>query len=158
MCILQAMAAQRDLEKMAVDELERSATAEIRSVRAAALKNFEEQQTELSRAWELVDSERAKVREQSAELQRLSALYEAKDRASNDRVQSLLEKEKNALENEWIQLKELQGDNRQKQAVLIDKLASLDASQQKLAAKEEQREQYRRFNFSAAFTASYVLL
>jgi hypothetical protein len=130
---LQAIQAQVDLEKLAVAEVERSASSEIRSVRAAALKNFEEQQTELSRAWELVESERAQVREQSAELQRLSVVYEAKERASSERIQSLLEQEKAALENEWVQVKELQRESRQKQAVLEDKLASLDL-------QEEQRD------------------
>jgi hypothetical protein len=130
---LQAIQAQVDLEKLAVAEVERSASSEIRSVRAAALKNFEEQQTELSRAWELVESERAQVREQSAELQRLSVVYEAKERAGSERIQSLLEQEKAALENEWVQVKEMQRQNRQKQAVLEDKLASLDV-------QEEQRD------------------
>lgn len=114
-------------------EVERSASSEIRSVRAAALKNFEEQQTELSRAWELVESERAQVREQSVELQRLIVVYEAKERAGSERIQSLLEQEKAALENEWVQVKEMQRENRQKQAVLEDKLASLDM-------QEEQRD------------------
>jgi hypothetical protein len=130
---LQAIQAQVDLEKLAVAEVERSASSEIRSVRAAALKNFEEQQRELSRAWELVESERAQVREQSAELQRLSVVYEAKERASSERIQSLLEQEKAALESEWVQVKELQRESRQKQAVLEDKLASLDL-------QEEQRD------------------
>ena len=87
-----------------------------------------------------MERERAQVVEQSEELQRLSLAYEAKDRANSERMQALVEKEKAALESEWVQVKELQRVNREKQAVLEDKLLGLDASQQRMELQEQQRE------------------
>ena len=153
---MQAIQAQLDVEKFAVAEAQRSAANEIRCVRAAALKNFDEQQRELSRAWEEVERERAQVVEQSEELQRLSLAYEAKDRANSERMQSLVEKEKAALESEWVQVKELQRLNREKQAVLEDKLLGLDASQQRMELQEQQRELYVRTHSAIVAVLSFA--
>jgi len=140
--VLQDLARQLENERLAVTELERTVSIEIRSVQVAAQKNFEEQQDALSQAWHMVHAERAQVQKESAELHRVGREYELRENAEKDRLQRLLEREKTALASEWEKLKEQQSENRQQQLMLENQLAALETSQQKLDALETQRNLY----------------
>ena len=93
----------------------------------------------MSQAWELVRADREQLLQQRAELQRLSAEYEMRDRTEGNRVQRLLEKEKSSLEAQWAKLKEHQKENRQQQLLLENRLVDMETSQQKLDALDQQR-------------------
>jgi len=126
-------------EKSAVGELERSYAAEMRSVQAAAQKNFNEQHAAISQAWEAVESERAQLRAESAELQRLSRELDLRDLSESERVKTLLENERGKLDSEWLRLKEQQRECQQQQQLLENQLALVEMSQQKLDTVEHQR-------------------
>ena len=140
--IFQILRLQLENEKSAVAKLERSVAAEIRSVQVAAQKSFEEQQEALTRAWELVHSDRAQIDEQRAELQKRSDDLDLKQIMEVERIQKLLEKEKSALASEWAKLKEQQMAAQMQQLMLENQLAGLETSQQKLDALERQRNLY----------------
>jgi hypothetical protein len=133
------IAAQLHNEKLAFDELQRCSSTEIRSLHDAARKNFEDEQAKVSQAWELLRAERAQLLQQKTELQRLGLDYEMRDRAESDRITKVLEKERTALESQWVKLREEQGENRKQQLLLENRLADMEMNLQKSEALEKQR-------------------
>lgn len=136
---MQALAEQLRGEKSAFDELQHYSAIEIRSLQAAAQQNFEAERAKVSQAWEQVRADREQLLEQKAELQRLGAEYQMRDQLEGNRVQKLLEKEKDSLEAQWAKLKEHQKENRQQQLLLENRLVDMETSQQKLDALDRQR-------------------
>jgi hypothetical protein len=136
---MQEATAQLEAQKSAFVELKESVEAEVRSLQAAAHRNFEEQQRELHHAWELIDAERLRIREEHLELQQMRADCESSDRLNSDRLRDFFEEEKNALKFERRKTKDLQRDNRQQQQQLEHQFSVLQMKQEKLDALDQQR-------------------